>query len=174
MPFGGINVVLCGDFAQLTPVKGVPLYSGDLFSGKNSMTTSDQENAIGKSIWQQFTNVVLLKQNMQQRSMSPEDQAYRVALENMQYKACTSTDVALLYSLSSNTKDEKDKLKSNLFRAISILTSQNKYRDKINDMGSDRYAHSTGQTLSQFYSIDTLIEVAVKSNKYNGYKEGQD
>ena len=63
MPFGGINVVLCGDFAQLTPVKGVPLYSGDLFSDKSSMTTSDQENAIGKSIWQQFTNVVLLKQS---------------------------------------------------------------------------------------------------------------
>ncbi|KIJ44437.1 hypothetical protein M422DRAFT_79859, partial [Sphaerobolus stellatus SS14] len=76
------------------------------------------------------------------------------ALENKWYKVCTSTDVALLYSLSSNTKDGKDKLKSNLFRTISILTSQNKYRDKIND--PDRYAHSTGQTLSQFYSIDTL------------------
>ncbi|KIJ23407.1 hypothetical protein M422DRAFT_106741, partial [Sphaerobolus stellatus SS14] len=61
--------------------------------------------------------------------------------------------------------DGKDKLKSNLFRTISILTSGNKYRDKINDMGSDRYAHSTGQTLSQFYTIDTLTEAAVKQTQ---------
>ncbi|KIJ41659.1 hypothetical protein M422DRAFT_171983, partial [Sphaerobolus stellatus SS14] len=49
---------------------------------------------------------------------------------------------------------------------ISVITSRNKYRDKINDLSSDRFAQSTGQTLCHFYSIDTLTEAAVKETQW--------
>jgi hypothetical protein len=66
-PFGGLNVIFAGDFAQLPPVSAKALYSPDsavapMIHGK--MSILDQKNTIGKIIWQQITTVVVLKQNM--------------------------------------------------------------------------------------------------------------
>lgn len=89
-PFGGINIVFAGDFAQLPPVGGeaISLFSGSIgtqiFSG---MTHYGQESAIGKALWHQVTTVVILRQNVRQKTQSPEDARFHQALENMRYKA---------------------------------------------------------------------------------------
>jgi len=64
-PFGGMNMMFAGDFAQLPPVIGrehAALYSGTV--GKNATSLRDQEAAIGKALWHQVTTVVILHQNM--------------------------------------------------------------------------------------------------------------
>ncbi|KIJ47686.1 hypothetical protein M422DRAFT_163770 [Sphaerobolus stellatus SS14] len=161
--FGGINIILCGDFTQLPPVRAKALYSNEVTLQPSSrMTNTDQENAFGKIIWHQFTTVVILCQNMQQISLAPEDKAYRVALENMRYKACTEADVKLLYSLTSEGKPGSHKLDDSIFDNVSIITSRNKYRDKINDMGLSRYSALAKQPMTHFHSIDTLTESDVK------------
>ena len=51
-PFGGLNMIFAGDFAQLKPVFGSPLYSHTV--GKSldaSMTMRSQQSAIGKALW---------------------------------------------------------------------------------------------------------------------------
>jgi hypothetical protein len=62
LPYGRINMIFSGDFAQMPPVFGSPLYSGtvgtELMSCK---TVQDQEAAIGKALWHQVTTVVILK-----------------------------------------------------------------------------------------------------------------
>jgi hypothetical protein len=97
-PFGGINFIFAGDFAQLPPARsGAPLYSGSVGTQVDSgQWIGGQEAAIGKALWHQVTTVVILRQNMRQDKQSPEDTKMRTALENMRYKACTSEDIAFL------------------------------------------------------------------------------
>ena len=61
MPFGGINIIFAGDFAQLPPVGGASLYSGTVGTQVDSGQKSHhQEAAIGKALWHQVTTVVIL------------------------------------------------------------------------------------------------------------------
>ncbi|KIM74021.1 hypothetical protein PILCRDRAFT_80473, partial [Piloderma croceum F 1598] len=99
-PFGGINFIFAGDFAQLPPAMNAPpLYSGDVGTQvESSQTVRGQEAAIGKALWHQVTTVVILRQNMRQSKQSPEDTMMRTALENMRYKSCTSEDIDNVFS----------------------------------------------------------------------------
>ena len=69
-PFGGLNIIFAGDFAQLPPVIGhehASLYSRSV--GKDPTSLRQQEAAIGKALWHQVTTVVILRQNMRQRTL---------------------------------------------------------------------------------------------------------
>ena len=51
LPFGGLNITFAGDFAQLPPVGGAPLYSGTIGTQIHSgQTLHAQEFAIGKAL----------------------------------------------------------------------------------------------------------------------------
>jgi hypothetical protein len=67
-PFGGKNVIFAGDFAQLPPVSvGQALYSQKVNSViHTTMSHVEQEAALGKAIWHQFTIAVILRENMRQ------------------------------------------------------------------------------------------------------------
>lgn len=113
-PFGGINIVFAGDFAQLPPVSGgetSSLYSGNIgtqiYSG---LSHYGQESAIGKALWHQVTKVVILRQNMRQNLQTVEDVKFCKALENMWYKACTQEDIAFLCSHITGPEKYKPKL----------------------------------------------------------------
>jgi hypothetical protein len=71
LQYGGINMIFSGDFAQLPPVFGSPLYSGTVGTQLLShMTVQGQEAAIGKALWHQVTTVVILRKNMRQKNCS--------------------------------------------------------------------------------------------------------
>jgi hypothetical protein len=73
-PFGGINVIFAGDFAQLPPVGGDSLYAGSVGTSVNaSQTARGQQSAIEKALWHQVTTVVILHQNMRQKNQTPDD-----------------------------------------------------------------------------------------------------
>ena len=60
-PFGCLNIIFAGDFAQLPPVIGhehASLHSHSV--GKNPTGLQQQEAAIGKALWHQVTTVVIL------------------------------------------------------------------------------------------------------------------
>ena len=81
LPFGGINIIFAGDFAQLPPVGGAPLYSGTVGTQVHSgLTPHTQETAIGKALWHQVTTVVILRENMRQKTQTPDDALFRTAL----------------------------------------------------------------------------------------------
>src|SRR6266404_2848065 len=65
LPFGGKNIILAGDFAQLPPVAGKEassLYSGFIGTQIYShLKAFEQESAIGKALWHQFTTVIILR-----------------------------------------------------------------------------------------------------------------
>jgi hypothetical protein len=156
-PFGGLNFIFAGDFAQLPPVIGhenASLYSRSV--GKNPTSLRQQEAAIGKALWHQVTTVVILRQNMRQRTQSTNDAKFREALSNMRYKACTPSDIAFLRTLISSEIPGRSSVNEKQFRNISIITNLNSQKDEINRLGSQRFATETGQNLTHFYSIDTV------------------
>jgi hypothetical protein len=155
LPYGGMNMIFSGDFAQLPPVFGSPLYSGTVGTQLMSrMTVQGQEAAIGKALWHQVTTVVILRKNMRQKTQSVEDAKLRTALENMRYAACTPEDIKFLKSRIAGRRLEQPKLSTKEFRNVSIITALNAQKDRINELGSVRFAAETGQTLTDFYSID--------------------
>ena len=111
-PFGGINMIFAGDFAQLPPpISGKPFYSHEV--GRVIHRTHshlEQKASIGKALWHQFTTVVILKENMRQKSQTPEDAKLRTALENLRYKACTADDIQLIQSRVAGRGEGKPKL----------------------------------------------------------------
>jgi uncharacterized protein DUF6570/helitron helicase-like protein/PIF1-like helicase len=174
-PFGGLNFIFAGDFAQLPPVIGnehASLYSRTV--GMKATSLRDQEAAIGKALWHQVTTVVILRQNMRQQMQSPEDIKFREALANMRYKACTSSDIAFLRSRISSELPGRRSVNEKEFRNISIITNLNSQKDEINRLGSLRFAAETGQTLTHFFSVDNVVTKEAEENEQRKrYKAGQ-
>ncbi|TFK60855.1 hypothetical protein BDN72DRAFT_778880, partial [Pluteus cervinus] len=153
--FGGVNMILAGDFAQLPPPNK---YSGSLYTrtaGMNATTVRGQSNASGKALWHQFTYVVILRKNMRQTGNSITNAKFRDALNNLRYKACTNDDLELLSTRCHNDKTGP-KLTDIEYRDVSIITSLNICKDVINNLGSARFAAETNQELHTFYSNDCV------------------
>lgn len=154
-PFGGLNLIFAGDFAQLPPVNGSPLYSRSVGTQKKHKTSlADQEDALGKALWHLTTTVVMLTQNMRQKGQSKDDDKLRTALENMRYKACTDDDITYLKTRVAGRGPGVPRLAHKNFRNVPVITAHNLQKDHINLLGAARFAKETGQKITSFYSID--------------------
>jgi len=157
LPWGGQNMIFAGDFAQLPPAIGhenASLYSRTV--GSNSNSHLDQQAAIGKALWHQVTTVVILRENMRQKSQTKEDAQLRQTLTNMQYKACTPEDLVSLRSRISSNLPGCSSVKDKEFRNVSIITAFNIHKDEINKLGSLRFSKETSQPLVDFFSEDSI------------------
>jgi hypothetical protein len=173
-PFEGKNVIFAGDFAQLPPVSvGRALYSQTVSSViHTTMSHVEQKAALGKAIWHQFTTAVILRENMRQRSQSPEDAKFRTLLENLQYKSCSDEDIQFLHGcVTGKSGDHQSQWRDSQFRNVSVITSFNATRDKLSERGAMQFANETNQTLSNFYSVDKYsatsqgVKITKKSQK---------
>jgi hypothetical protein len=97
-PFGGINMIVAGDFAQLPPPGGKAALYSDTVGTTLHRTSSHrvQKATLGKALWHQFTTCVILRQNMRQKRQTVEDNKFRTMLENLRYKAGTHEDIKFL------------------------------------------------------------------------------
>ncbi|KAJ3820162.1 hypothetical protein F5880DRAFT_1625316 [Lentinula raphanica] len=147
--FGGMNMIFCGDFAQLPPVGGesISLYSHRSLS--DVKTLRGHCSMIGKALWNQVTYVVILREG-------ESDRKYRIALENMRYKSCTKSDIQFLNSLISSNLPGHPSAKFSPWRNAPIIVGENKYKDEINRLGTLRFASETKQKLLRFFSDDIV------------------
>ncbi|KAF5381447.1 hypothetical protein D9757_009020 [Collybiopsis confluens] len=153
-PFGKMSMVFAGDFAQLPPIGGE---SVSLYTQKSTSTTLDgQKKAIGKALWHQVINVVILRKNMRNAGLNQDDIKFRTALQNMRYKSCTDSDIRFLNSLVSSREPGKHFIGANPWRSAPIIVGENKQKDEINRLGCLRFAADTNQVLVRFYSEDTI------------------
>ncbi|KAJ7321527.1 hypothetical protein DFH08DRAFT_712897 [Mycena albidolilacea] len=154
-------MIFAGDFGQLPPVSAKPLYSADEVVAPikhNKMSIQSQKNTIGKIIWQQVNTVVILKQNMRQTADTEEDIKFRTALTNMRFASCTKEDLQYLESRTISKRPGRPSFECGEFSDVSIITAFNAQKDKINELGSARFAQAHGQELTAFFSNDTLAD----------------
>jgi hypothetical protein len=157
VPFGGLNMLFAGDFGQLPPPVGnesVALYSRTV--GQSGTWRKAQEMAIGRALWHQVNTIVILRENMRQRTQSKDDDKLRKALVNMRYKDCSLADIQFLRSLITSSLPGRPCITDPNFRFVSIITAKNAQKDEINKLGCQLFAQHTGQKLVDFYSEDTL------------------
>ena len=165
-PFGGLNMIFAGDFAQLPPVIGrenAALYSRTV--GVHSNIRREQEASIRKALWHQITTVVILQQNMRQRTQSRDDAKLREALSNMRYKSCTATDIAFLCTCITSDNPNRPSITDDEFCNISIITAFNTHKDSINTIGTRRFATEKGVKLTDFFSDDRVGKVEDRDKK---------
>lgn len=171
IPFGGLNMVFSGDFAQLPPAVGgehVSLYSRSIGAVATDMRS--QEESVGKALWHQITTVVILRENMRQTKQSTEDAKLRTALENLRFKACTPDDIAFLRTRVSSGIPGRPSVCDKVFRNVSIITGTNIQKDEINRLGALRFALETGQTLTDFFSEDSSRVTQTDTSDTRGVK----
>jgi hypothetical protein len=126
VPFGGLNMLFAGDFAQPPPPVGgekVALYSRTV--GQSGAWKKSQEDAMGRALWHQVTTVVILRENMRQKTQSKDDDKLRKALENMRYKDCTLADIQFLRSRITSQLPGRPSITSPDFKFVSIITAKN-------------------------------------------------
>jgi hypothetical protein len=157
LPFGGLNFLFAGDFAQLPPpVGGENVSSYSRRVGISRTHKKAQEDAMGRALWHQVTTVVVLRQNMRQKTQSKDDDKLRQALENMRYKDCTLADIQFLRSRITSQLPGRPSITDDNFKFVSIIIAKNVQKDEINRLGCQMFAQHTGQKLVDFYSEDSL------------------
>jgi len=88
--FGLLYVILCGDFTQLPPVAGQPLYTAPKKAGVKGIAELSAYN-----LYKTFDTVVILNENLR----AVADPQWTAVLRRMRVSALTRSDSALLSSL---------------------------------------------------------------------------
>lgn len=135
-PFGGIHVIMCGDFHQFPPIGA----RGGLFY----LDEADDERArIGREIYRQFTMVVILKQQMR-----VHDQGWIDILNRLRVGECTEDDIKEVNKLVlTNPECDVPDFSMSPWDDCILITPRNAVREAWNKAALRRHCSKTGNIL---------------------------
>jgi ATP-dependent DNA helicase PIF1 len=162
-PFGGIHVLVTGDFGQLRPVGGNSLYSHNLISHVSTCTAASnegQQEIIGAAIWRQFCDVVLLRKNQRQA----DDPVYASLLARVRAGECTGhkvdknglSDYDILKKRVLSSMADSDPSVYTVFQDAPIIVGARVLRDEVNHQRLYQHAHRLKVPVTKYYSSDSL------------------
>ena len=125
LSFGGINVILCGDLHQFPPVAKGPQ---DYLYTPSDMSKDPLECQIGRSIYEEFTTVVILKEQMR-----VTDPVWHDLLVNLRRGQMTEKDLATLRQLIIDPKgSQADDFNQEPWSNASLVTPRHAVRMQWN------------------------------------------
>ena len=111
IPFGGLSIILIGDFAQLPPVMDKPIYVGQ---------------SVTQNLWHKFNIIVTLQTIFRQEGCDPTQIKFRHALQNMRNAEPTEDDWKLLMTRTNThlppTEQEKFNQAIHLFATNELVS----------------------------------------------------
>lgn len=145
LPFGGLNIMICGDFCQFPPVQGRERAA--LFTPP-APNASDTEKA-GWALFQQFDKCVLLKE--QKRVTDPIWSGF---LGRLRLGTVTSEDLMMLKGLI--LKPDSMKNLDSSWSTAKLVTPRHAVKDKWNLRALEKHSQATG---NQIFVWDSVITV---------------
>jgi hypothetical protein len=156
-PFGGLNVILFGDFHQFPPVAGSPLYT--------PINSKSSETAIrGRAIFEQFKMCLLL-----QRQMRVSDPVWQQFLSRLRLGNILSTDIALLESLIISPEGEV--LELEIWKDAKLITPRHSVRKKWNTRALKQHSDLTGNQIFVWRAERTLSGEPIDEHSNNLFEE---
>lgn len=152
--FGGLPVILFGDFYQLPPVAGLPVYEqrrSDENANKQRAHVPFLYDGTGQHLFSLFT-VVFLKRQMRQAG----DRRFRRLLNRLRIGKPSEGDIRLLETRSIATNPPLAHLYHNsqeLLTAVHLFPT-NEQADKHNVQMTARQARTTGQPIWEIVPVD--------------------
>ncbi|KAG1839104.1 hypothetical protein DFJ58DRAFT_617106, partial [Suillus subalutaceus] len=153
-PFGGINIVFAGDFAQLPPVGQRGLHCK--VNTYTATTTKGQKAMFGKLLWLSISTIVLLKIVM--RQTGDHNACFVEVLGRLHTGTCSDEDFELLSMRIISTVRPTWHLGEWL--DAPVITSTNEVKDIINECATLAYAQYTHRAVHWYYCFD----------KHNGHE----
>lgn len=130
----GINIILCSDFHQFSPVAH-PLRSA-LFFPEDLAHDSDDKK-IGRGLYKEFITVVQLTEQM--RVTDPEWTAF---LRTVRYVRVEDSDIEMLFSLKYAEDDH-----NNFPDDAPLVRPKHGVRKQWNDVAVEKHCRKTGRPL---------------------------
>jgi len=151
-PFGGINIIFAGDFAQLPPVGQTKLFS--------RVKSSKESIVFGQLLWRSVTTVVMLTEQMRQAGV--ENQRFVEMLSRLRDGRCSGEDYDLLNTRMLSTALDADDLSE--WRDVRIIVYSNAIKDAINLQATLAFARRTGQQVHWYHALDTYKGLPINDN----------
>ncbi|KAJ3817854.1 hypothetical protein F5880DRAFT_1449498, partial [Lentinula raphanica] len=140
-PFGGLNIIFAGDFAQLSPVGDVSLCSRIRTEGVS--TTVGQNMVFGKLLWLSVKTVVILSEITRQTGAKNKELVS--LLSRLRFGQCNERDFDLLNSRLASVvcPDWSD----NTWSTTPLIVCNNDTKDVLNARMAAAFAERTQQEL---------------------------
>ncbi len=145
-PFGGMHVILCGDFHQFPPVAS---QNGALYHNDEKDTARAK---IGQDIYRQFDTVVILK-----KQMRVSDQIWTDILKRLRVGECTKNDLEEIEKLVlTNPHCEVPDFTKPPWDECILITPRHAVRERWNLAAVKQHCNRTSNILYIAPAEDTL------------------
>ena len=151
VPFGGMNIIVAGDFAQLPPVGETRLYAWVNPSCRSSVQkNSNLQITMGKLLWLTFTQVIILEELVRQRGFGNE--RFMELLSRLRLGHCTDDDFHLLNTRVLANLPTGSNLSE--WANAPLIVCDNATKDAINEQAAVAFAAHSGQELHWYHCTD--------------------
>src|SRR6266508_5493185 len=147
-PFGGINIIFVGNFAQLPPVEDTRLYSH--LEKEKVGTPNGQKNIFGKLLWLSVDKVIILKELMHQNEQ--QDLQFTQLLAHLWIECCTDSDYQFL--IQRKLSHKQTNFSESTWKQAPIIVSNNDIKDSLNMECAKSFAAHTKQQLHFYHTTD--------------------